>query len=131
MQTETATVGKLVEGTQLQYLGLNGRNPVFLAGLMPGVNTDLAGNDYSSDIVSTMNGSNLGIPWSQSHNLSPSKDFRIRETQRVTFLMEAVNWLNHPDLGSPNTDWRSSNFGMITSKSSNTREMQVSLRFSF
>jgi hypothetical protein len=37
VQTETATVGKLVEGKQIQYLQLNGRNPLFLALLKPGV----------------------------------------------------------------------------------------------
>src|SRR4030095_1912865 len=37
VQSETATVGKLVEGTQIQYAQLNGRNPLFLALLKPGV----------------------------------------------------------------------------------------------
>jgi hypothetical protein len=37
VQTETATVGKLVEGAQIEYLQLNGRNPLFLALLKPGV----------------------------------------------------------------------------------------------
>ncbi|MGA2264063.1 MAG: carboxypeptidase regulatory-like domain-containing protein, partial [Acidobacteriota bacterium] len=61
VQTESATVGKLVEGTQLQYLGLNGRNPIYLAGLMPGVSTDLAGNNYGSSTPPSMNGSSLGM----------------------------------------------------------------------
>jgi Carboxypeptidase regulatory-like domain len=37
VQTETATVGKLVEGKQIESLQLNGRNPLFLAQLKPGV----------------------------------------------------------------------------------------------
>src|SRR5688572_18227312 len=37
VQSETATVGKLVEGKQLEMLQLNGRNPLFLALLKPGV----------------------------------------------------------------------------------------------
>jgi hypothetical protein len=37
LQTESATVGKLVEGAQIEYLQLNGRNPLFLALLKPGV----------------------------------------------------------------------------------------------
>lgn len=37
VQSETATLGKLVEGKQLQLLQLNGRNPLFLAMLKPGV----------------------------------------------------------------------------------------------
>lgn len=37
LQTETATVGKIVDETQVKNLGLNGRNPLFLAQLKPGV----------------------------------------------------------------------------------------------
>ena len=37
VQSETATVGKLVEGRQIKDLMLNGRNPLFLALLKPGV----------------------------------------------------------------------------------------------
>src|SRR5262245_1122206 len=35
--TETATVGKIVDQTQIQSMTLNGRNPLFLALLKPGV----------------------------------------------------------------------------------------------
>jgi hypothetical protein len=37
VQSETATVGKLIEGSQIQNMMLNGRNPVYLALLKPGV----------------------------------------------------------------------------------------------
>jgi len=37
LQSETATVGKLIEGRQIKDLMLNGRNPLFLALLKPGV----------------------------------------------------------------------------------------------
>jgi len=71
-------------------------------------------------------------PRSQEHNLSFTKDFRIYENQRITFRGEVFNWLNHPDWSNPGTDYRNlSTFGKINSKSSNTREVQVSLRFSF
>lgn len=76
-------------------------------------------------------GLKLGGIWQQSHNLSLSKDFRIHETKRLMFRMEVFNWLNHPDWSGPDTNWRNTTFGKITSKSGNTREMQVSLRFSF
>jgi hypothetical protein len=47
LQTETATVGKLVEGKQIEALQLNGRNPLFLALLKPGVaGGSLAGFSY-------------------------------------------------------------------------------------
>ncbi|HZS06010.1 MAG TPA: carboxypeptidase regulatory-like domain-containing protein [Blastocatellia bacterium] len=38
VQTETATVGKLVDRQQIENIQLNGRNPLFLALLKPGVN---------------------------------------------------------------------------------------------
>jgi hypothetical protein len=44
VQTETSTVGKLVEGKQIELLQLNGRNPLFLASLKPGVSS---GNSLS------------------------------------------------------------------------------------
>lgn len=37
LQTESATVGKTVERSQIENLSLNGRNPIFLALLKPGV----------------------------------------------------------------------------------------------
>jgi len=37
LQSETATVGKLIEGKQIENMMLNGRNPLFLALLKPGV----------------------------------------------------------------------------------------------
>jgi len=37
VQSETSTVGKLIEGKQIEMLQLNGRNPLFLALLKPGV----------------------------------------------------------------------------------------------
>jgi hypothetical protein len=37
VQKESATVGKLVEGAQIEYMQLNGRNPLLLALLKPGV----------------------------------------------------------------------------------------------
>ena len=51
IQTETSTLGKLVEGKQLSDLQLNGRNPIFLAWLKPGVRGgSLAG--FSFDLTS-------------------------------------------------------------------------------
>jgi len=51
VQTDSATVGKLVEGKQVSDLQLNGRNPIFLAMLKPGVarNGSLASLSYAVD----------------------------------------------------------------------------------
>jgi len=48
LQVDSATVGKLVEGKQVSDLQLNGRNPLMLAALMPGVTGgSLAGLNYA------------------------------------------------------------------------------------
>src|SRR5215510_3231389 len=47
VQTETATVGRLVETKQVEYLQLNGRNPLFLSQIRPGVQGGaLGGNSF-------------------------------------------------------------------------------------
>jgi Carboxypeptidase regulatory-like domain len=48
VQSETATVGKLIESSQIALMQLNGRNPVLLAGLKPGVrsNSNLSGLNF-------------------------------------------------------------------------------------
>ena len=47
VQSETATVGRLVETKQVEYLQLNGRNPLFLAQIRPGViGGALGGNSF-------------------------------------------------------------------------------------
>ena len=51
LNTESATVGKTVEQAQIQNLTLNGRNPLFLAMLKPGVRrgSPLSGFSYGLD----------------------------------------------------------------------------------
>jgi hypothetical protein len=47
VQSESATVGRLVETKQVEYLQLNGRNPLFLAQIRPGVQGGaLGGNSF-------------------------------------------------------------------------------------
>lgn len=59
LNTESATVGKTVEQTQIQNLALNGRNPLFLAMLKPGVRRGGSLADFSYGLDSggfTING---------------------------------------------------------------------------
>lgn len=59
LNTETATVGKTVEQAQIQNLSLNGRNPLFLAMLKPGVRRSGSLADFSYSLDSggfTING---------------------------------------------------------------------------
>ncbi|MCU0245169.1 MAG: Plug and carboxypeptidase regulatory-like domain-containing protein [Bryobacter sp.] len=59
LNTESATVGKTVEQAQIQNLALNGRNPLFLAVLKPGVRRGSPMNGFSYGLDSggfTING---------------------------------------------------------------------------
>ncbi len=59
LNTESATVGKTVEQAQIQNLALNGRNPLFLAILKPGVRRGSPMNGFSYGLDSgglTING---------------------------------------------------------------------------
>lgn len=60
IQSETATVGKLIEGRQIKDLMLNGRNPLFLALLKPGVRGSGSLSTFSYGLTSggfSVNGS--------------------------------------------------------------------------
>ena len=52
VQSESATVGKVVDRRQIEALELNGRNPIFLAQLVPGVRRDDPLSNYSSGLTS-------------------------------------------------------------------------------
>jgi hypothetical protein len=82
-------------------------------------------------------------PGFQNHNLGLFKDFTIKEGHRITFRVEAFNWLNHPNWNGPNTDptdvvldsdgkvnLQRSTFGKISGKGGN-RELQFALRYQF
>ncbi len=59
LNTESATVGKTIEMAQIQNLALNGRNPLFLAVLKPGVRRGSPMNGFSYGLDSgglTING---------------------------------------------------------------------------
>ena len=61
VQSETATVGKLVTQEQVQSLELNGRSPLYLAQLVPGVvrGAAISSFSYSTDDSININGSRL------------------------------------------------------------------------
>ena len=60
-----------------------------------------------------------------------SKEFKVTESKRLQFRMDAKNVLNHPEPNNPNLAITSANFGVITAKSNLHRELQAQLRFSF
>jgi len=71
-------------------------------------------------------------PGFQNHNLRLSKQFAFKESHSLTFLVEAFNFLNHPNWSNPDTNPNNlaTTFGKITGKGGN-REMQLALRYSF
>ena len=64
-------------------------------------------------------------------NLGLFKKFPVNEKVGFQFRAEAFNAFNHPNWGGITTDPTSSNFGKITSKTGDVRNMQLSLRLYF
>lgn len=71
-------------------------------------------------------------PGFQNHNIRLQKEFSITENQRIMFVGEGYNFLNHPNWNGPDTNPNNlaTTFGKITSKSSE-RQIQFSLRYQF
>ncbi len=70
-------------------------------------------------------------PAQKTWDFGLSKDFRIREGQRLQFRYEAFNFLNTPQFNAPNRVLGNAEFGRITSTVLNNREMQFGLKYSF
>ena len=70
-------------------------------------------------------------PGEQQWDIALFKNVTVRGSQSVQFRAEIFNFPNHPNLNGPNTDPTSSNFGKITSKDGNRRDIQLSLRYLF
>ena len=70
-------------------------------------------------------------PGFQDWNLSMYKRFSIRETNFFEFRAEAYDFINHPNWSGPNYNPTSSQFGMITSKTTLARNLQLSMRYNF
>jgi hypothetical protein len=72
-------------------------------------------------------------PGFQDWNLSLYKKFALSSEgkQNIEFRAEAYDFINHPNWSTPNFNPTSSQFGMVTSKTSLARNLQLSLRFSF
>jgi len=49
----------------------------------------------------------------------------------VQFRPEAYDAFNHPNYGGPNLDPTSAQFGQITAKTGDVRNLQLSLHFQF
>lgn len=63
-------------------------------------------------------------------NFGLHKDFRITESQKIEFRMEAFNMLNKTNFNPPNGNRSAGNYGTITS-TQQPREIQFALRYAF
>jgi hypothetical protein len=70
-------------------------------------------------------------PGFQDWNIGLLKSFPLTERAGFQFRAEAYDFINHANFSGPNLNPTSSQFGMITSKSGLSRNLQLSLRFSF
>jgi hypothetical protein len=59
-----------------------------------------------------------------------SKRIRVDEKRTITFRADAINFLNKPQWGDPNTNITSANFGRITS-ATGTRTITFNARLDF
>jgi len=64
-------------------------------------------------------------------NLALIKTFRIYKANELQFRAEAYDVFNHPDWNNPNTNPTSSQFGEITGKGGQARNLQLGLRYQF
>ncbi len=64
-------------------------------------------------------------------DLALFKNFNLGGARRLQLRAEAFNFLNHPNLGGIESNPLSGNFGRITSKDGNRRDVQMSVRFLF
>jgi hypothetical protein len=65
-------------------------------------------------------------------SMSAHKEFRLpKEGHAVQVRWEAFNVLNHPAWGLPNVTLTNPQFGRITSKNGNMRQMQFALKYNF
>jgi hypothetical protein len=76
----------------------------------------------------------LAFTW----DASALKQFPIRERQNLEFRFEMFNAANHPNWGTPNTSWSSTNprtpgaaFLSITGTNNTMRQMQFALKYVF
>ena len=75
---------------------------------------------------------NIRAPGLQDWNLALIKAFPFYRENRLEFRAEAYNFINHPNLASPNYTPNTATFGEVTSKTtSNPRTLQVGLRYAF
>ncbi len=64
--------------------------------------------------------------------MSAFKDFKLTERPLIVqFRAELFNGLNHPNLGLPGRTFETASFGVISTTTTNNRDVQFALKFIF
>ncbi len=132
--------GSLGCGSEGQFWNLSG-SPTISTGAFAGpVTTSSSPKYFTANVTQPAAGTfNLqpGVrdsvyqPGLQDWNLALLKSFKVNERNSFQFRAEAYDFINHANLSGPNLNPTSSQFGMITSKTGLSRNLQLSLRYSF
>lgn len=71
-------------------------------------------------------------PGEQNWDIALFKNFRVSNAQRIQFRAECFNFINHPNWNNvASSDPSNGNFGRITTKRDERRDVQLSLRYIF
>jgi len=73
----------------------------------------------------------IDSPGLKTWDFSLFKEFRIKETHRLQFRVEAFNLFNTPQFAGPNANLGDAAFGRITTTTIDNREVQFALKYSF
>ena len=74
---------------------------------------------------------NVYSPGIQMWNMAMIKTFRVYKSNEFQFRAEAYDVFNHADLGGAQYNPTSAQFGEVTGKNDNSRQLQVGLRYQF
>ena len=127
-------------GSEGQFWTLNGLVTINTGAFAGPVTNSSSAKYFTANVTQPANGTfNLqsGVrdsvyqPGIQDWNIGLLKSFPLTEKKALQFRAEAYDFINHPNLSGPQLTPTSSQFGMITSKTGLTRNLQLSLRFAF
>jgi hypothetical protein len=79
------------------------------------------------------------LPWvrtpgMRNANVSVSKEFPlsiIREGMRLQYVLQTLNFFNHPLFGGPGMSFGSASFGTVTSQTNTPRDIEMALKLIF
>jgi hypothetical protein len=80
----------------------------------------------------TLGQKTIELPGTWAYDGAMIKQIRLTESKRLQFRMDAINVLNHPNIGAPNLNLTSTNpFGSIQAKGTQHRMFKAMLRLDF